>query len=239
MRTDLDLASIQARASAWVAASASCDAFIDPMVPRFIRHLEALGLRSGRLLDAGCGFGHNAHAFSRIGFDVTGIDGSRERIAAARATYPTLQWQQADLEQRLPFEDDSFDVVFSCSVLQYLDRRVLDEYQRILRRGGAIVLIENLKNNPISRLGRKILWTTGYKFQSYAKGYFSFDEARALQSRFGTPRIHFFHVLTPLSQPSALRWAYTPLHALDRALLRLPGVVRASWLFLFVARNDK
>lgn len=99
--------------------------------------------RTGNLavLDAGCGTGGNAEYLRRFG-DVTGVDVSGEALRFARRR-PALRLAHASVE-RLPFRDNSFDLVLSNDVLCHLqvadDRRAVDEFARVLRPGGVLYL---------------------------------------------------------------------------------------------------
>jgi SAM-dependent methyltransferase len=60
----------------------------------------------------------------------------------------------------LEFEDASFDLVFGTAILHHLEfARGIREIYRVLRKGGKIVFVEPLRNNPVARL---IRWLTPY-----------------------------------------------------------------------------
>lgn len=90
-----------------------------------------------RLLDVGCGTGHQLAQWSAAGYDVAGVDGSDAMLAQARQNNPDAELQQADVQQ-LPFSDGSFDRVTSIEVLRYLPdpTRSIEEMARVLRPGG-------------------------------------------------------------------------------------------------------
>jgi ubiquinone/menaquinone biosynthesis C-methylase UbiE len=90
-----------------------------------------------RLLDVGCGTGHQLAHWSAGGYDVAGVDGSDAMLAEAQQNNPDAELQQADV-QRLPFSDGSFDRVTSIEVLRYLPdpSRSIEEMARVLRPGG-------------------------------------------------------------------------------------------------------
>jgi SAM-dependent methyltransferase len=111
---------------------------------------HALGLSPGRCcLDAGCGAGaRDVFALWRSGCDVRGIDAIQENIILAQRMHPEIARfvSVADLRERLPFDDNRFDLVLCNAVLQHLAdtelREVtLPELVRVLRPGGILQLM--------------------------------------------------------------------------------------------------
>jgi SAM-dependent methyltransferase len=96
-------------------------------------------LAGRRILDAGCGLGMYVRAFRRFSDTVYGIDLDPDRIAQASRELPNLQVASAE---RLPFEDDFFDIVLSHEVLEHVrdDRAAAREAVRVLRPGGRLVV---------------------------------------------------------------------------------------------------
>lgn len=109
--------------------------------------LDWLGEPAGQnWLDAGCGTGELSRAALVRGgaASVVGIDRSNGFLALASRRAggnPSLAWQEAD-EQNLPFPDESFDVVVSGLVLNFVPdrRRLVSEMARMVRRGGTVAL---------------------------------------------------------------------------------------------------
>ena len=98
----------------------------------------AAGLAPGRALDLACGAGRNAHWLAMRGWDVVAIDGASEAIRIVHEHDAAIDARVLDLEtiERLPFEDESFDLV---AILYYLHRPLFAEAKRVVRRGGTIV----------------------------------------------------------------------------------------------------
>jgi SAM-dependent methyltransferase len=90
-----------------------------------------------KLLDLGCGRGEFLKSFVDIGLDGYGFDQSD----LATASYADLAVTVGNLEERLPYEDESFDVVFSKSVVEhfYFPEKILSEVLRVLKPGGLII----------------------------------------------------------------------------------------------------
>jgi trans-aconitate 2-methyltransferase len=75
----------------------------------------------GRVIDLGCGPGNSTEILWRRWqcACVTGIDNSREMIAAAKERYPERNWVLGDLAEWEPRAGE-YDVVFSNAALQWL-----------------------------------------------------------------------------------------------------------------------
>jgi len=70
----------------------------------------------GRLLDMGCGRGEFLSAFEKLGFKVAGTDIS----PSAPSLSPGFDVRVANLDsQPMPFDKESFDIVFSKSVIEH------------------------------------------------------------------------------------------------------------------------
>ena len=93
------------------------------------------------LLDIGCGGGYLTEAFARLGCQTTGIDLSQSSIQAARKH---AESQELTIDYKvgsataLEFEDDSFDVLSCCDVLEHIEDwpAAVQEISRVLRPGG-------------------------------------------------------------------------------------------------------
>jgi ubiquinone/menaquinone biosynthesis C-methylase UbiE len=79
-------------------------------------HFCLEGIRPRNILDVGTGSGIFAEAFFRLGFEVTGVDIQEAMLEAARTYVPGVTFLPASSE-RLPFEDQSFDLLFLGLVL--------------------------------------------------------------------------------------------------------------------------
>jgi len=91
------------------------------------------------ILDTGCGLGMYVRAFRRFSDEVYGIDIDPDKVIGAGRTLPHLQVASAE---RLPFRDESFDIVLSHEVWEHVkdDRAAAREAVRVLRAGGRLVV---------------------------------------------------------------------------------------------------
>jgi SAM-dependent methyltransferase len=96
-----------------------------------------------RVLDAGCGVGYGSSILAGAGAaEVVGVDISDEVLQAVRHTlHPGVRLERADV-RKLPFDEDSFDVVVSFELIEHLARpaKALDEFVRVMRSDGLLVL---------------------------------------------------------------------------------------------------
>ena len=108
------------------------------------RLIDFAAYRGKRVLDVGCGAGTDLARFARGGALVTGVDISSSAIELARKNFEQ-QGLQADLRvadgESLPFESETFDLVFAHGVIQYTPdtQKVVDECRRVLRPGGGAI----------------------------------------------------------------------------------------------------
>ena len=110
--------------------------FLDEIVPTLPG--PAAGDRA-QILDVGCGTGANLEMLAAYGA-AQGVDISEEALAFCRAR--GLTDVHLGPAEKLPFADESYDLVTALDVVEHLDDDVagLREMRRVLRRGGCALL---------------------------------------------------------------------------------------------------
>ncbi|HKG63411.1 MAG TPA: class I SAM-dependent methyltransferase [Solirubrobacteraceae bacterium] len=138
------------------------ETFLTPLGPRLA---DACRLGAGgdgvRVLDVAAGTGNAAIPAALAGAHVTAGDLTPELLDAGRARADAaeveLDWVEADAE-RLPFDDESFDVVMSSIGVMFAPHHQLaaDELVRVCKPGGTIGLLSWTPEGMIGALFRTI-----------------------------------------------------------------------------------
>jgi len=97
----------------------------------------------GAVLDWGCGEGQITSRLSARGLAVEACDYDPEADGVEQrpfARYPELSALRSSDPVRIPFDDERFDVVLSCGVLEHVEQPLasLLELRRVLKPGGCV-----------------------------------------------------------------------------------------------------
>lgn len=94
-----------------------------------------------KVLEAGCGNGEFAAILKeRLSVNITGIEISKSGIKKAKRKGVNVI--RADLQNKFPFREGEFDIIFSGQVLEHLydPDFFLDECFRVIKKGGKLIL---------------------------------------------------------------------------------------------------
>lgn len=111
----------------------------------------ARGSRAGDVpfdvLEVGVGVGRWAASFDLSTTRFSGVDVSEGMVAAARANFPRARFDKIEDDLSLPYEDESFDLVFTVTVMHHnpteARRRLMTEMWRVARPGGRLLFLED------------------------------------------------------------------------------------------------
>lgn len=166
------------KVSKWYENTKNVDEMLDwrPALKEWEKSVSKLFSPGSRILDIGCGLGREAFALHDLGFEVVGIDISKEVISRVKQLSADKGYKILFSEydgEHLDFPDNSFDVVLIWAQtlgLLYGDElksRYLSKCKRVLKTGGLLSFSTHdynyLKENHPNCL-------KGHKFFPYAKG---------------------------------------------------------------------
>lgn len=101
----------------------------------------------------GCGVGTTDKNLTGTFTNLSGCDVSEDSIEVAKNNNPTVEYKTYNGET-LPFEDNTFDVVFTINVMHHVPPeswdRFLSECKRVLKKGGRFIVFEHNPLNPLT-----------------------------------------------------------------------------------------
>jgi len=157
-----------------------------------------------RILDIGCGSGPLSQKLIERGAKVSGFDASQGMIDLARKRLGSeAELKVADLGDKLPYEDDSFDDAVASLVFHYLEdwTQPLAEVRRIIKPGGRLILS---LNHPIL-----------YPWNNPGKDYFQL--------------VKYTDELSFNGKPASLTYWHRPLHETMNAFIDAGFSIRKVW----------
>lgn len=121
-------------------------------IPWLLQLVSFTSFNKRKVLELGCGAGYDAYQFFRVGADYVGIDIAPENAERVKRYLGFYGYApkviQGDVEN-LPFEDESFEVIFSIGVLHHTPdiAKSICEAHRVLRPKGEFYVILYHKNS--------------------------------------------------------------------------------------------
>jgi len=127
------------------------DAYVSQTERLLLKHVPVR--RTERLLEVGCGEGGNLALMEVVPAGAVGVDLSRAKVSWANRHHGGARFACADAG-RLPFPDETFDVVLCRDVLHHVPDKsaVVNEMVRVCRAPGRMVIIEPNGRSPIMKL---------------------------------------------------------------------------------------
>lgn len=135
---------------------------------QYVKKLRKLNFNVGKILDAGCGFGEMDIVLAKNfpSCEITGIDLSEPLLNHANQLKEfndlneRIHFLKGDIN-KLPFENQSFDVVFCINMVHWVDnpQQMLNEINRVLKPEGHLY-IKDLRYSWLKILENEI----GYAF---------------------------------------------------------------------------
>lgn len=145
----------------------------DNLEPRNIVFLDFINIekiKEKRVLDIGCGFGWLEYRLKDKVRHITGMDVNIDNITKAKSE---IHSKNVDFligsALKLPFKDNSFNVVISSEVIEHIqkncEKKYFKEIERVLKRGGRLFL-----STPFDDFRSKLFdpawWIIGHRHYS-------------------------------------------------------------------------
>jgi len=123
---------------------------IDVQKKRFDNFLDLMQSRKegSKVLDIGSQAGVLCAQLKKLGHDPYGVEVVEELVERSKREYPSLNFQVADCEKTIPFEDDFFDIVWAGDVIEHIRFAdvFVNEINRVLKKGGLFILTTPMHN---------------------------------------------------------------------------------------------
>lgn len=107
--------------------------------------------KSSYILELGCGQGQDSIYFAQRGHKVLACDLSDFALGKAPRN-SNIEYRHLDLLEKLPFQNNTFDVVYSHLALHYFDdtrtQELFDEIYSVLKMGGVFCALTNTIDDP-------------------------------------------------------------------------------------------
>lgn len=158
------------------------------------------------LLDLGCGTGEISKALQGIGYTTKGLDFSSEAIKIGQAN--ELDCDIADLDQGIPVEDDSYDIVWAGDVIEHVfdPILVLSEVSRVMKSDGKFYATIPYDINYKARI--KTAFGISYQESVYRQfnqfKHHSFFSERLMRYMFETARLRITNLTYVINMTTLL-----------------------------------
>ncbi len=112
---------------------------------RELEFIKKYAKKGSKVLDIGCGNGRLLNLFKDSSINYTGIDSSKKLIEIAKKYRKGKEIFIHGNAVSLPFENETFDTVFSIAVLHHIPskkfrKQFISEAHRVLKKDGTLVL---------------------------------------------------------------------------------------------------
>ncbi len=145
-----------------------------------------------QILDLGCGTGNDTLYLMEKGFDVMACDYSQVALDILKNNIPNVKTKNVDVTKKLPFPDNSFNVVVADLVLHFFNDkttpRIMKEIRRILSESGVLLArVNSLADTNYEGGKGKQIEDNFYFVDGHYKMFFSMEDVQKYFSIIGQP----------------------------------------------------
>ncbi|RCW44127.1 MULTISPECIES: class I SAM-dependent methyltransferase [unclassified Halanaerobium] len=179
-----------------------------------------------KIIELGCGTGYFLRRFAVRAEEVVGFDITEKMLKSgkelAEAEGIEIEFIKGDVTKKLPFPDNYFDIVYSNSMIEFIDEDKIEEVSkemwRILKKSGKLV---------IGVLNKESTWAYKRKAESLEKEsifsegkFYTWEELESLLSKYGDVEMESTLFVPPyFKKAEDFRW-FKPLE--DEFKTRFP-----------------
>ncbi len=149
-------------------------------------------LKSGKVLDIGCGRGQYSFFLKQHGYTPVGIDISKIAIKEAKKIVRRVKFKVCDILE-LPFRNEYFDGIIDIGVFHYIKKanhtQYIKEITRVLRKGGVYGFFtfsgddSNCRSSSysfLSRLGTSVYFSTKRYLNNLFSSHFNLKDFKKI-----------------------------------------------------------
>lgn len=143
-----------------------------------------------KVLDLGCGIGYDCSYLTQRGLEVIACDFSEVALARLKERVEGVETKLLDISEKLPFEDNSFDLIIADLSLHYFDsvttKKIMQEVKRILSPKGCLLARVNSTQDVNHGAGKgEKIEDNFYFVGGYNKRFFTINDAEQFFSIIG------------------------------------------------------
>lgn len=166
----------------WAKSGVDADGFENENIYP-IRYAKKAIKGGEKILEAGCGAGRVYFHFQKLGFDIKGIEYSKNAVKNILKKDEKAKVIEGSITD-LKYENNSFDTVLAFGLFHNLENKedlqnAFDETKRVLNEGGLLVAsvrFDSLENKIIENIVKKR--ANGNFFNKFHRWHFSLDDMR-------------------------------------------------------------
>jgi SAM-dependent methyltransferase len=163
-------------------------------IVRFGHEYAARSAGRGRTLDIGAGLGEHLR-YEDLSHEYHAVELREDMATAIRRDFPSVVTVVADCQQRLPYDDATFDRAVAIHVLEHLPNlpAALGEIRRLLRPGGVLSVVIPCEGGLGYSLGRRVTTQRAFehRYKTSYKWHIESDHVNAAREIIGELRHHF------------------------------------------------
>jgi SAM-dependent methyltransferase len=164
-------------------------------IVRFNHQYAARSAGRGRTLEIGAGLGEHLRYEDLSSQEYHAVELREDMAKAIRRDFPSVVTVVADCQQRLPYDDATFDRAVAIHVLEHLPNlpAALSEIRRLLRLGGVLSVVIPCEGGLGYSLGRRVTTQRAFehRYKTSYKWHIESDHVNEAREIIGELRHHF------------------------------------------------